>query len=135
MLPDVVTQVLVLRLGGVGGWVSRIGPGVAERARHADHVWPDQVLVVVVLGILEVLLGVPMRPRRGVEARIREEPQPHDAAGPPVGAGVDPHVEVVARLTGDVDEETMLVGLRASPAARLVHPTTSCEPLRAPPRS
>ena len=134
MLADIVTQVHVLRLGRVGGRVRRIRARVAERARHADHVRPFEVLVVVVGGILVVPLGVPPRPRRRVEARIREESQPHDPAGPPVGAGVDPRVEVVARLARDINEQTVRVGLRGPQVSRLVHHAEFLEPLIAAPR-
>ena len=72
-------QVLPLRVSGSCRRLDRARADVAEAAGHADAVGPDQILVVVVVGVVVVLLGVPFLRGRLVEVGIREQPQADDA--------------------------------------------------------
>ena len=78
---DVRAQVLPLRIFRIGRRLHRVRADVAEGARHADAIWPHQILVVVVAGIVVIALGVPLLRRRLVEVGIGEQAQADDAGG------------------------------------------------------
>lgn len=84
--------------------IERVRADVAEGARHADAVWPDQFGVVVVAGIGVVALRIPALLRRFVEIGIGEQPQPNDAARLTIdgsdrhGAAAGPHLCALERV-------------------------------------
>jgi len=95
---------------------------VAEPARHADPVRPDELFPEVVALVGVVLRRVPRLGRRLVEVGIREEPQAHDAGRPSVG-GADRQLVLASGADGDA--QVLLVVLervRRTVGAPLVEP-------------
>ncbi len=111
VLADVVVEVAVLGLVGIGGRIHGVGANVTERAGHADDVRTNEVAVVVVDRVVVVPLRVPPGLGPGVEVRVREDSQAHDTARAAVGVDVQSLVEVILGLAGRVEVETVLVRL------------------------
>ena len=66
-------------LVGVGRWIGRVWPDVAEAAGHAHPIGFHQLAVVVVAGIFVIALGVPVFLGLFVEVRVGEQAQADDA--------------------------------------------------------
>ena len=78
---DVGAQVGPRRVVGIGGRLDRIGPDMAEPARHTHAVGSDERLVLVVCPVGVIALRVPALGRLFVELRVRKEAQANDARG------------------------------------------------------
>src|SRR5258706_2163409 len=75
---DVRGEVLPARVLGIGGWLDRVWPDVAEPTGHPDAIGLYQVLGIVVIRVFIKALGIPLFCCRFVKIRIGKKPQAND---------------------------------------------------------
>ena len=130
LVTDCGGEILPLRVLRIGGRVERMGPDVAEAARHADAIRPDEVRVGGVASVVVVTIGVPTFLGVPVKARVGIDAEAHDAGGSPVDLLVDTGGSVAHPL---IQPQTVLVGLPSHAKAGLIDEPHLREAVRALP--